>query len=164
MKAHSQKHLRQGRFHHRYILSLQLKGTMKPRGSPLQHLSPKALPMSVKLRFYRPVLRATAIHKRVDETLQFIVINNDVLQLLLHNSYISKAHSALSIMQDDLSIVSKAILLIKITRILHDTFFRTYRRRLDAEVKARGPMFSVLLGILTYLIFADNCSTQKDST
>jgi len=70
----------------------------------------------------------------------------------------------LSIMQDDLSILSKAIMLIKITRVIHDTLFRTYRRRLDEEVKTRGPLFSVLLGILTYLIFADNCSTHKDST
>jgi hypothetical protein len=138
---------------------------MKPGGSPLRHLSPKALPMSVKLRFYRPVLRATAMHKKVDETLQFIVINNDVLQMLLHNSnYVSKAHSALSTMQDDLSILSKAIMLIKITRVIHDTFFRAYKKRLDDEVKTRGPLFSVLLGILTYLIFADNCSNQKDST
>jgi hypothetical protein len=138
---------------------------MKPRGSPLRHLSPKALPMSVKLRFYRPVFRATAMHKKVDETLQFIVINNDVLQLLLHNSgVVSKAHSALSIMQDDLSILSKAILLVKITRLIYNTLFKTYKRRLDEEVKTRGVLFSGLIGILTYLIFADNCLTQKDST
>ena len=138
---------------------------MKPRGSPLRHLSPKALPMSVKLRFYRPVFRATVMHKKVDETLQFIVINNDVLQLLLHNSgVVSKAHSALSIMQDDLSILSKAILLVKITRLIYNTLFKTYKRRLDEEVKTRGVLFSGLIGILTYLIFADNCLTQKDST
>lgn len=136
---------------------------MKLGGSPLWKLSPRALPMSVKIRFYRPVSRATTLHKKVDETLQFIAINNDVLRLVLHDSYVSKAHSALSIMQDDLSVLSKVILFMKITRIIHDTLFRTYRKRIGDEVKSRGPLFSALVGLLTYLIFADNCSIQTDS-
>lgn len=121
------------------------------------------VPMSVKIRLYRPVVKASTLHKKLDETLQFIAINNDVFRLLTHDSYSYKAHSALSIMQDDFSTLSKIILFLKITRVIHDAIFKTYRKRIDTEVKSRGPLFSILLGILAYLIFADNCSVQKES-
>lgn len=138
---------------------------MKSRGSnALTHPFPiKAMPMSVKLKVYRPVIKVGKMTKKVDDTLQVIALNNDVLQLMLHNMYMTKAHLVVDVMQTDLGVLSKAILALKIARAIHDAIFRAYKKKQMRSEMTGGTIVSITLCILSYIIFADNCSTQKST-
>lgn len=139
---------------------------MTSRGSKaLTHSFPrKAMPMSIKMKVYRPVIKMGRMTKQVDDTLQVIALNSDVVQLILHNIYTTKAHFALEVMQTDMGVVSKTILALKIARLVYDAIFRAYKKKqIRGSDVAGGTFVSVALCIISYLIFADNCSTQKST-
>lgn len=115
--------------------------------SKLPNLPP--IGVSTKLKIARPYKAARNIHRQIDETLQVFALNGDILATILHDNHVNKAHVAIDHLQQDVSILTKVFLIVRLTRLLYEAAAKNNKRKIkDASGVSIAP---ILTGVLLYI-------------
>ena len=93
----------------------------------------RRVPLSLTLRIMRPIRKVTMVHKQVDMALQVIAIPSDVLNMVVHHTAVAAYSHATTDLQNGFGVISKIILVVKISRMIGTHLMRANKKDKDSQ-------------------------------